>query len=218
MQVAGSVTMLQGVAHLALAPTGASTEELHPLLQGVAHLALAPTGASTEELHPPPTESVLSRMRNGELEVHPSKKTMEAADLSTHYHNIQKDKQLRTGLKGGWTPAAQQELEDWLRRPKRPRASRTQTSEDVSSLQQKIDTLEAEKTELQTISTQAYSLQKKIDTLKAEKTELYDELGDTEKHAKEVEQEKEDLQNKVVQLQQEIQSLKDKVAELEKER
>ena len=79
---------------------------------------------------------------------------------------------------------------------------------DVSSLQQKIDTLEAEQTELQTISTQAY-----------------DDLGDTEKYAKAVEQENEDLENKVVQLQQchkkyaeEFQSLKEKVAELENER
>ena len=211
MQVAGSVKMLQGVAHLSI--TGSVR-----MLQDVAHVA--PTGVSIEELHPPATKSILKRIRNGELKVHANKKTMVAADLTSHYRNIQKGRELQTGVKGGWNTEAQQALEDWLRTPKK---ARTNTSGKVSLLQQKIDTLEAEKIELQTISTQAYSLQRKIDTLEAEKTELYDDLGDTEKWAKAAEQQKEDLEEKVKQRQQcnkkyaeEMQTLKEKVAKLEK--
>ena len=190
MQVAGNVKMVQGVAHLSI--TGSVR-----MLQDVAHVA--PTGVSIEELHPPATKSILKRIGNGELKVHANKKTMVAADLTSQYRNIQKARELQTGVKGGWNTEAQQAFEDWLRRPKKPR---TNTGEKVSLLQQKIETLEAEKSELQTISTQAYSLQKKIDTLEAEKTELFDELGATESWGRTAEQEKEDLEEKVKLLQQ----------------
>ena len=105
MEVHGVVTMAaDGSARLVLQPRAAP----------------APAPAHEAEIYipRPSKESVLTKIRSGELPCHPSRLDSSLQEITMHLLNVQKAVGLKTGAKGQWTLTAEDRLRATLLKPR----------------------------------------------------------------------------------------------------
>ena len=117
---------------------------------GSAYLRITPRATSSEDAPepppPPPTptpwpsstkrsdDKILEAINTGTLAVHPSRRPMKSTDLRLILNNIQTTLGLPKGLKGGWSPLADQKLLKALMKAKSNRKRKQLHPPYVSSI------------------------------------------------------------------------------------
>ena len=108
-----------GVAQLTLRPQNGNGGA------GAVPAAAAPAPPSPQVFLPRPKAIVVKeKIDSGDYEVHPARTEMNVHKINVQLTNIQRQLRLQRGVRGQWTPEAQERLLAFLRSPPNPNLAR----------------------------------------------------------------------------------------------